>query len=125
VGHEDILATFDRLYDEACVRRDADAAVALWAGDEDVTMWGSDLDERAHGPEAVAGLVRAIAAGKSRLRFRWDEQHVRAEGDVAWVNAAGAVTVDGSEVPYRTTGVLVRRDGGWRWHTHHGSVPDA
>jgi ketosteroid isomerase-like protein len=114
------LGTFDALYDAATRRRDGDAAAALFAGDRDVTMWGSDEAERAVGPEAVAQMLRGIAASGSDLDFRWSERRVRVEGDVAWVNARGDVRGG----PYRTTAVLVRRDGAWRWHTHSGSIPD-
>jgi ketosteroid isomerase-like protein len=54
---------------------------------------------------------------------------VHVEGTAAWVNATGTVTLRGDAandrtLPYRVTAVFVRRDGRWRWHTHHGSEPN-
>jgi SnoaL-like domain len=48
---------------------------------------------------------------------------VRIEGDVAWVNASGTLSVDDAEAAYQATGVFVRRGGRWLWHTHSGSTP--
>jgi ketosteroid isomerase-like protein len=105
--------------------RNADAAMDFWADDADVTMWGSDLPERAVGRDAVRELLVRIAGSRSRLGFRWDEQRVHTIGEVAWLNAAGAITVNGTApTPYRLTIVFVYVDGTWKIHTFNGSVPD-
>ena len=99
--------------------------MALWADDDEITMWGSDEDERAVGSAQIRALADAIVALQSQLSFAWHERRVYEDGDVAWINARGTFTLDGRESPYRTTAVLVRRDGRWRWHTHSGSEPHA
>ncbi|HEV7641197.1 MAG TPA: nuclear transport factor 2 family protein [Gaiellaceae bacterium] len=119
----DPLDVFDAFYRTVCDDRDAGAFMALWADDEDITMWGSDEDERAVGAAQIRALADAIVASPSQLAFAWDDRHVHEEGDVAWVNARGTFTLDGRAGAYRTTAVLVRRDGRWRWHTHSGSEP--
>jgi SnoaL-like protein len=104
--------------------RNPDAAMDFWAGDADVTMWGSDLPERAVGREAVRDLLERIADSRSRLGFRWDERRFHTVGDIAWLNAAGSVTVNGSApMPYRLTVVFTYTDGTWKIHTFNGSVP--
>ena len=120
----DPLAVFDALYRATCDERDAPAAVALWATDADITMWGSDEDERATGPEEVQALLEAVAASPNDLGFEWEDRNARVEGDVAWVNARGTLWVNGESSPYRVTAVLVLRSGGWLWHTHSGSEPN-
>jgi RimJ/RimL family protein N-acetyltransferase/ketosteroid isomerase-like protein len=117
------LAAFDALYDAVLGAHDADAALALFAPDGDIVMWGSEEAERAVGPAAVGELLRGIAASPATLAFRWRERRVHVEGHAAWINAAGAVDVDGRASAYRVTAVLVRRAGAWRWHTHSGSEP--
>ena len=97
---------------------------ALWATDPDTVMWGSDEDERAHGPEEVKALLEAVVASPSELGFDWEEREHHVEGDVCWINARGTLYVNGEATPYRVTAVLVRRDGVWRWHTHSGSEPN-
>jgi ketosteroid isomerase-like protein len=123
VAGPDPLAVFDAFYRVVCEERDADAFMALWADDEDVTMWGSEEDERARGRAQIRALADTILASPSQLSFAWQDQEVHEEGDVAWINACGTFTLDGREGAYRTTAVLVRRHGEWRWHTHSGSEP--
>jgi len=120
----DPLDTFDALFHAACVERNEDAFMALWADDADITMWGSDLDERATGAEEIRALAEAIVINPNALFFTWDRRHVRVEGETAWVNAAGTLAVDGRTTAYRITGVLVRRQENWRWHTFNGSEPN-
>ena len=128
MAHAEVLEAFNALFEALTQERDAARGSALFAADEDVVMWGSGADEHAVGPAAVAELHRAIAARPDTLVFHWRERHVRVEGDVGWVNAAGEVVAPGGDgeqrVPYRLTAVLVRRQGSWRWHTFSGSVPD-
>jgi uncharacterized protein (TIGR02246 family) len=124
-----VVVAFEGLYEAATRARDADAAVRHFAGDDDITMWGSDETERAVGPPAIRAFLQAVADGPSSIEFTWGEVRVHVEGDVAWVNARGDLTV----VPageqrrtsaYRVTGVFVRRAGRWLWHTHSGSEPN-
>ena len=98
---------------------------ALWAADDDITMWGSDEDERATGPEEVHALARGGRRVAERARLSSGRTSAcGVEGDVAWVNARGTLWVNGESSPYRVTAVLVRRDGSWLWHTHSGSEPN-
>jgi ketosteroid isomerase-like protein len=125
---DDVEATFRALLDALTRDRDADAAIALYATDDDVAFWGSTVDEIAFGPQAVARVLREIVASPSELAFTW-EPRVHVAGDAAWLNAVGEVRVQnpGRELkiaPYRITAVFVRRDGAWRWHTFSGSEPD-
>lgn len=123
-----ILDTFAAVFERLTVDRDAAAATAHFAADDDVWMSGSAPEELAVGPEAVAELHRTIARSPLTLAFEWDRRIVHREGDVAWVNAAGSMRLEaaGGEpatLPYRVTAVFVRRGGAWRWHTFHGSAP--
>jgi uncharacterized protein (TIGR02246 family) len=124
----EIIAAFDAFFDRLNVDRDAAAATALFAGDDDIWMSGSDLPELAIGRDAIAALHRDVVARPFTLTFTWDERRVHSEGEVAWVNAAGSLLVgyeqrEPTTMHYRITVVLVRRDGAWRWHTMHGSEP--
>jgi ketosteroid isomerase-like protein len=119
VAGSDPLATFHALFRSVLDERDPDAFMALWAEEDDVAMWGSELTERADGRAELRTLGESIAAHPGEIRFTWDDLHVHKHGDIAWINAAGSV--NGS--PYRMTAVLVRRAGEWRWHTFSGSEP--
>jgi ketosteroid isomerase-like protein len=117
------LHAFASLYRLLCEERDAEAATALWAADADIALFGSEESDTAVGPAAVQAHLVAIAASKSDISFAWHEQHVHVEGEAAWVNAAGTLRVNGHRSAYQVTGVFVRRDGRWVWHTHSGSEP--
>jgi hypothetical protein len=115
---------FQQLFKAILDDRDVNAFMDCWAGDADVTMWGSDLHERAVGREAIHALGTQIAGAQHILRYEWDETRIHDEGDTAWLNASGALYVDDKRADYRLTAVFVRRDGRWRWHTFSGSIPD-
>ena len=119
----DPLAVFDSLFRYVCEERAAASASALWAEDEDVTLFGSEQADTARGPTAVREHLEAIAGAAATIRFAWDDRRVHREGDVAWVTATGTLTVDDRVTPYQAACVLVRRDGEWRWHTFSGGEP--
>jgi ketosteroid isomerase-like protein len=115
----DPLDTFNAFFTTILDDADVDAFMDLWAPDADVTMWGSDLPERAHGRGEIRVLAEDLAG--ANLTFAWDELRVHEAGDTAWVNAAGTA----NRAPYRLTVVLVRRRAGeWKVHTFNGSIPD-
>ena len=123
---DDPLRTFDALFKAACVDRDPATAAALFA-DDGLSFSGSDLAERATTKAELLELLQGIAASPNTLTFSWTERRTHVEGDVAWVNAAGSVTITGPSgertIPYRVTAVLRRRAGRWMWHTFAGSEP--
>ena len=119
-----VSAAFERLFQAATETRDIDAFMHVWLVDEPgVTMWGSDLGERATGREAIRALGEQIVASEHELRFAWEEVQIHERGPTAWVNASGTIHVDDASHPYRLTAVLERTFAGWRWHTFNGSIP--
>ena len=121
----DPLATFDALFLHVCEERDADAAFAVWAEDDDITLFGSELSDTARGPAEMREHMEAIAGAGATIRFTWTDKRAHVEGDVAWVAASGTLAVDERVGAYQVVGVLVRRAGEWRWHTFSGSEPRA
>jgi len=116
----DVFASFYRLL---CDERDAEAAIALWAKDDDIALSGSEESDTGVGPEGVHAHLAAIALGKSDISFEWNEQRVHIEAEAAWVSASGTLIVDGRRSAYQVTAIFVRREGRWFWHTHSGSEP--
>jgi ketosteroid isomerase-like protein len=119
----DPLATFEALFHRVCDERDATAAAALWADDDDVTLFGSELADTARGPAEIREHMQAIANANATIRFAWDERRAHVECDVAWVTATGTLTVDERAAPYQAACILVRREGEWRLHTFSGGEP--
>jgi ketosteroid isomerase-like protein len=119
----EVLDVFASLYRVLCEERDADTAIALWAADADIALFGSEESDAGVGPEAVHAHLVTIATAKPDISFAWREQQVHVEGEAAWVNASGTLTVDGRRSAYQVTGVFVLRGDRWLWHTHSGSEP--
>ena len=97
-----------RLYRAACKEPAQSAAPStwLWATD-DTVMWGSDEDERAHGPEEVKALLEAVVASPSELGFDWEEREQHVEGDVCSDQRARHVLRQRRGDAVRVTAVLV------------------
>ena len=113
---------------DACVRRaDLPATLALFVHDAEALVLGSEAGELARGTAALTELFTSLFALPVRLGWVWDQPYVAVLGDVAWLCAQGMVCVrhgaEDTQRPYRMTGVLVRRDGEWRWAQFHGSEP--
>jgi ketosteroid isomerase-like protein len=125
VAGSDPLAVFDALFRHLCEERDAGAAFALWAEDDDVTLFGSEQADTARGPAELRAHMEAIAGASATIRFAWTDKRVHVEGEVAWVTASGTLAVDDRVGPYQVACVLVRRAGQWRLHTFSGSEPHA
>ena len=93
----------------------------------DFAVAGSGLGELAYQESDVRGMADAV----SSWEFDWapGEITVWREGDVAWAQILGSVRTrrDGVEddVPYWTTGVFARDEGGWHWRYWGGSEPQA
>ena len=119
----DPLAVFDALFRLLCEERDATAAFALWAEDDDVTLFGSEQADTARGPREVREHLDAIASSAATIRFDWDDKRIHVEGDVAWVTVGGTLTVGDRAARYQAACVLVHRAGDWRCHTFSGSEP--
>src|SRR5580765_3583181 len=83
---------------DAAGRRDAGAAIAMFADDPDVFLFGTGVDEARKGP---AGIRERISSA----------------GAVAWTAGDVVIRVVVSDraldVPHRLTTVLERRDGKW------------
>jgi uncharacterized protein (TIGR02246 family) len=115
-------------WNDAASRGDLRAMLAQFDDSPDVLLVGSDKGEVFRGREAIEAWLSRIFKG-NRFSWRMDRVDVGDSGDVAWVFVEGAMIVTDKEgkprgsTPYRFSGVLVRRDGGWAWRQWHGSIP--
>lgn len=102
----------------------ADAALACFAND-DVALFGSEAGEAALGPAALTAFLQSLLA-RAGPRFSLSEPvSLSVNGDTAWFacDATVATPVSETPLPYRVVGILVRRDGRWRWALFSGSEP--
>lgn len=88
----------------------------LFSRDHPVVL-GTMPGEIFAGSERVAEVIRSDWESWGDCRFRVDESHVSAAGDVAWFATVGSVNFDVSRflvLPLRLTGVMVNEGGAWR-----------
>ena len=88
---------------------------------------GSEPGEMARGRPAIAAFFEALYALPVTIGWDWSSLDAAAEGDVVWFFAEGHAVLDRGDrvdrLPYRLSGVLVRRDGALLWQQFHGSEP--
>lgn len=121
-----ILATLDA-YSDACSRQDVEAALTVFATDDEVFLMGSEGGETARGPEEIRRFHERVLARPGSYAWTWDWRMVSVRGSVAWIAAAGqawsGLGEERTSVPYRVTVVLEEKDGRWLWLQFHGSEP--
>jgi ketosteroid isomerase-like protein len=128
MGQEAEVWTAFVALDKAFEERDAEAVLAGFVDDPDLTLWRSSEAEKAVGPVELGMFLTWIFALPGSFTIDYEEHRVRVEGDVAWINAAGTGTWDDGagttkQMPHRVTAVFRRVDGAWRCHTRNGSQP--
>jgi uncharacterized protein (TIGR02246 family) len=94
---------------------------------EDGVLVGTGEDEWRAGEAALRAQVEQDFAQAESLEVAYRELHVDGADGVAWFAARGSVraSVDGEafESVLRLTGVVTRRDDGWRIVQSHLSFP--
>jgi hypothetical protein len=82
---------------------------------------GSDPEEWWTDPVVMSGVFKAQAESGIKISAR--EISAYQEGSVGWVAARSSfVLPDGTEMPFRWTGVFHQEDGDWKLVQGHGSI---
>ena len=120
---------------EAAIRALVDRAYAAMStpgadftdifGADDMHVAGSGRGELLNGPRQVIAVAQDLAS--AGMTWTAEQVTVWQEGDVAWAQILGHVTVPREagpdRVPYWTTGVFARAAGGWEWRYWGGAEP--
>jgi len=109
-------------------RADLDSFMQLFDDSENLLVVGSAPGEVMKGKTAIRTWLSGLFAHN---KFSWDLSNpiIDSNGNTAWVFLDGAMTVvnDKGEThksPYRFSGVMVKKNGVWKWRMFHGSVPE-
>ena len=90
-------------------------------------IYGSEAADIYVGQAEVVRHFEDVMGKSHTVRHAWDALDIGSSGDTGWFSAHGPAMVgrDGVEtpLPVRVSGVLVRRDSGWRWVLLHISEP--
>jgi len=107
-----------------------DAAAILDCFEYDVVFFGSGDGEQAVGHDGLRAMLARLSplAEGSTFTIDWDSLTGERLGSIALLSGVGHVRSSGALAKfngnvYRVTGVLVQRDGTWRWKAYHGSEP--
>jgi class 3 adenylate cyclase len=121
----ELTAVLARLVDVA-ERRDVEAAMAMFAADEDAFLYGTGVDEARKGSAEIREQIERDLSQSEAWSWTLGQQSISSAGAVAWT--AGDVLIRVAmgdrtlEIPHRLTLVLERRDGKWLIMQMHLSV---
>lgn len=121
-----IVGMMQRMSD-GVARRDLDAIMDLFLPGADALLIGSKKGKVACGSDEIRALFRGIIGAKAATHLQWNTYTVQSSGELAWMFALADLIHEDDEgasrVPYRVTGLFIRRDGRWYWLQYHGSEP--
>ena len=118
-----IFAAVDRFMELVAAKR-LEETLAAFSGDPDCSLIGSEIGEEALGPAALRSFFAEMFARHPPFSVAWQSRRASINGDTAWFSASVEARMSPSEsVPYRITGILVRRSGRWLWQLYHGAEP--
>jgi SnoaL-like domain len=102
---------------------DIAAFASLLANDETVLMIGTDPQEWWSGRNTVIEALKALVPQTSDMELLPGHPEAFAHGDVAWFADRPVWRLaDGTEVPFRMTGVVIREATGWKMLQTHVSI---
>lgn len=123
----DDRAAIRRAVERLSARRFARDLALAGEFEPDAIVAGSEAHELHFGAAEIRDHFAANMGKPHTVRWEWERLEIDTAGDTGWFFAHGAVLVgrDGAEtrLPFRMSGVLVRRDGEWRWKLLHASEP--
>jgi ketosteroid isomerase-like protein len=112
---------------ETYQKRDIDGLMSLMAADDDLFMFGTNIDEKRQGRNEFKAQAERDWAQTEALAFNFTWHRVSAAGPVAWVasEGLGQGKVGGQEIefPLRMTTVLENRNNEWLIRQSHFSLP--
>ena len=116
-----------KIWNTAAKSANVDQCLALFDDSENIMLVGSDKGEINKGKVEIKNWLSQIFGFAG---FSWEMNRVDIDykDKTAWVFMDGKMIVDFHKVgqkdtPYRYTGILVKKKGGWKWRLFNGSVP--
>ena len=114
---------------EAYKARDLQRAMACFAPDDDLVMYGTGVDEKRVGPDEMRAQLERDWSQTESAELTYDGVSVSGVDRVAWASADAAfrVRADGETAlqQVRLTAVFEKRNGRWLIVQGHFSLPAA
>jgi len=116
-----------KIWNTAAKSANIDQCMALFDDSENIMLIGSDKGEINKGKDEIKKWLSQIF-GYASFSWEMDRIEIDTNGNTAWVFMDGKMIVDflagGQKVtPYRFAGILVSKNGVWKWRLFDGSVP--
>ena len=122
----EVASAIDRMAN-AYASRDLTAAMACFAADPDIVLYGTGRDEKRVGPQEIRTQIERDWSQTDQVELAFTSQSISAAGDVAWAALDGSFEVraggDAVSIPARVTFVLEKRGGSWLIVHAHFSTP--
>ena len=116
-----------QVWNETANKSDLDGFMNLFDDNENIILVGSDSAEIYKGKEQIRKWLGVLFKYNS---FVWDMKRIDIDShkQTAWVFADGYMVVTPHKgkqfkVPYRYSGILIKRKAGWKWRMFDGSIP--
>jgi len=116
-----------KIWNTACKNAKLEQVMSMLETTDGLMVVGSANGEINKGKDEVKAWVSQIF-GFAGFSWEMNRIDIDSNGKTAWVFMDGKMIVDfhkgGQKVtPYRFTGILVKKNGVWKWRLFDGSVP--
>jgi ketosteroid isomerase-like protein len=116
-------------WNTACKNANLEQVMSMFDNTENIMVVGSDKGEISKGKEEIINWVGKLFKNAG---FSWEMNRIDIDnnGKTAWVFVDGKMIVNfhkgGQRItPYRFTGIMVKKNGAWKWRLFDGSVPES
>jgi ketosteroid isomerase-like protein len=116
-----------KIWNAACKSANIDQVMAMMDNTAKIIVVGSADGEISKGKDEVKAWISQIF-GFAGFSWEMNRMDIDSNGKTAWVFVDGKMIVEfhkgGKKVtPYRFTGIMVKKNGVWKWRLFDGSVP--
>jgi hypothetical protein len=116
-----------KIWNTTCKSANVDQVMSLFDNTAEIMVVGSADGEINKGKDEIKAWVSQIF-GFAGFSWEMNRIDIDCNGKTAWVFVDGKMIVEfhkgGKKVtPYRFTGILVKKNGVWKWRLFDGSVP--
>jgi ketosteroid isomerase-like protein len=116
-----------KIWNTACKSANTDLVMSMLDKTDGLMVVGSADGEINKGKEEVKAWLGQLF-GFAGFSWEMNRVDIDSNGKTAWVFVDGKMIVEfhkgGKKVtPYRFTGIMVKKNGAWKWRLFDGSVP--
>lgn len=116
-------------WNTACKNANLEQVMSMFDDADNIMVVGSDKGEISKGKEEINKWVGQLFKNAG---FSWEMNRIDIDNNkkTAWVFVDGKMIVNfhkgGQRItPYRFTGIMVKKNGVWKWRLFDGSVPES